>query len=179
MTPLWRIHPKQQYIEIAIQEALKNFRSAGEHPIGAVLVSGRDIVAQSGNRCHIDNNPMAHAEAVVMEMGCRQLNRRYLQDCALYTTHQPCPMCAWSMITAKLDMLIWGTNSEDVKKIVKPPERFRTQEYEPDHIFNGVDGADHGIHYFPGRYAQECVHLLQLCSDQQPLPFPNTQKRKH
>lgn len=164
-------HPNVKYMRLAIGEAVKNHREAGEHPIGAVLVRGKEVVAQSGNRCHLDCDPLAHAEIVVIRQGCSRLGTKRLDNCVLYVTHEPCPMCAWVMVMARLKMLIWGTDSTDAAKVLRVPQEFRIQKVPIDPIFSGGDGSDHGIHYFPHRYPEICHHLLLLCASQQPLDF--------
>lgn len=163
-------HPDQKFMRVAIDMAVKNFRAANEHPIGAVLVHGEEIVAQSGNRCHMDQDPSAHAEIVVVRQSCAQLCTRRLDGCALYVTHEPCPMCVWAMVTARLGLLIWGTSREDARAFLRIPQEFRLQNEDIDSILAGARG-DRGISYFPHRYPEICQHLLLLCSEQRPLDF--------
>lgn len=164
-------HPDVKYMKMAIDEAVANFRSAGEHPIGAVLVHGQEVVARSGNRCHLDQDPTAHAEIIAIRQGCANLGTRRLNECVLYVTHEPCPMCVWAMVMARLEMLIWGTDGRDAAKLLRVPQEFRIQKSPIDPILSGGEGSDHGIHYFPHRYPEVCRHLLLLCSEQLPLDF--------
>lgn len=82
--------------------------SAGEVPVGAVLVSEGRVVARAYNRPVALNDPTAHAEILVMrEAGIRIANYRLL-NATLYVTLEPCPMCAGAMVNARLGKLVFA-----------------------------------------------------------------------
>src|SRR5437899_11257301 len=88
-----------------MQEGLSEARAAataGEVPIGAVLVHGGKILARSANRTIRDNDPTAHAEMVVLREAAALLGNYRLADTTLYVTIQPCSMCAGALIQAPL-----------------------------------------------------------------------------
>jgi tRNA(adenine34) deaminase len=86
--------------------------AAGEVPVGAVIVSmttGRAI-AQGENRRERDHDPTAHAEIVVLRQAGAILGRWRLEDCRLYVTLEPCPMCAGALLQARLGELVYGAD---------------------------------------------------------------------
>lgn len=168
MTELLDLHPNYRFMLPAIQAAKQNHETFGEHPIGATLVRGTEIVAVSGNRCHQTGVAHNHAELAVIEEACKKLGTRYLTDCFLYTTHDPCPTCAWAIVTARLAGVVSGTTGEDVKYLLVTPRDFRLQEVDPGDIFRT---ADHRPEFFQARYRFDCRHLLLICQLQRQLPF--------
>jgi tRNA(adenine34) deaminase len=82
----------------------------GEVPVGAVLVeraSGR-VIARSGNRVEELADPTAHAEMLALRVGVRTLGVKWLDDCDLYVTLEPCPMCAAAISLARIRRLYFG-----------------------------------------------------------------------
>lgn len=105
---------KEEYMRVAIQEALCAIES-GDHPIGAVIVRGDTIIAQTGNRVHVDQDPTQHAEMAAIRQAAQMLHSRSLQGCVLYVTHEPCPMCASATILARMHGIVCGTLMEDAR----------------------------------------------------------------
>ena len=96
-----------------MQEALAEARasaSAGEVPIGAILVHEGKILARSGNRTIRDNDPTAHAEIIVLRESARLLCNYRLANTALYVTIEPCSMCAGAIIQARVPRLVYGAD---------------------------------------------------------------------
>jgi tRNA(adenine34) deaminase len=94
-------------MRVALQEA-KAAAQKGEVPVGAVVMRGDEIVAQAHNRIIQNNDPTAHAELLVIRLATQALNTRWLSDCALYVTLEPCAMCAGAMVLARLENLVFG-----------------------------------------------------------------------
>lgn len=107
-----------KFMERAIEVALEGI-SAGEHPVGAVLTFDGEEVAAAGNRTHRDIDPTAHAEMVAIRMGAQALGRKNLSETTLYTTHEPCPMCASAAIFARVGCVVFGTTVEDAEAFVE------------------------------------------------------------
>lgn len=94
-----------------MQAALDQARAAlahGDVPVGAVLVCGQRIVARAHNTRERDRDPLGHAEISALRAGAASLGRWRLNDCDLYVTLEPCPMCAGAMVAARLRSLIFG-----------------------------------------------------------------------
>ena len=95
--------------EQAMQAALAEARAAaeaGEVPIGAVVVSGGEVIARGQNSVIRANDPTAHAEIVALRQAAAVLGNYRLNGCTLYVTLEPCAMCAGAMIHARLDRLM-------------------------------------------------------------------------
>lgn len=83
---------------------------AGDVPVGAVVVGpGGVVLAEVGNRREQDQDPTAHAEVLALRAAARQLGNWHLNDCTLYVTLEPCPMCAGAIILSRLGLLVYGT----------------------------------------------------------------------
>ncbi|HEY1493794.1 MAG TPA: tRNA adenosine(34) deaminase TadA [Candidatus Solibacter sp.] len=81
---------------------------AGEVPIGAVAVSGGEIIARGQNRVIRTNDPTAHAEIVALRAAAAALGNYRLNGITLYVTLEPCAMCAGAMIHARIDRLVYA-----------------------------------------------------------------------
>jgi tRNA(adenine34) deaminase len=96
-----------EFMNQALEEARAS-ASAGEVPIGAVLVHDGKIIARSGNRTISDCDPTAHSEIVVLREASRVLGNYRLAGTTLYVTVEPCSMCAGAMIQARVPRLVYG-----------------------------------------------------------------------
>lgn len=105
--------PQPHMMRLAIGEAHKA-RAQGDYSIGAVIVRGGTIVASSGNRVRIDEDPTHHAEIAAIRLACRDQKSRFLQGCILYSTHEPCPMCAAAVVWSKMDGVVFATTQADM-----------------------------------------------------------------
>lgn len=85
-------------------DAAKN----GDVPVGAVLVKDGKIIAEGYNRREIDGDPTAHAEIEVIKEGAKILGGWHLDDCELYVTLEPCPMCAGAIINSRIKKVVFG-----------------------------------------------------------------------
>ncbi|MCM1305913.1 MAG: tRNA adenosine(34) deaminase TadA [Bacteroides sp.] len=83
-----------------------------EVPVGAVLVKDGVILAESGNEKERENNALRHAETIVLEKGAKLLGNWWLENCELYVTLEPCPMCAGAMINSRIRSLYFGAYDE-------------------------------------------------------------------
>ena len=95
------------YMAMAIEES-KTAVSAGDIPVGAVIVLNNKILAKAHNRRNIENNALLHAEIIAIDKACKILDSRVLDDCDLYVTLEPCPMCAGAIIQAGIRRLYFG-----------------------------------------------------------------------
>ncbi len=81
---------------------------AGEVPVGAVLVHRGEIIATGHNAPIISNDPTAHAEIAALRSAAERLGNYRLEDCELYVTLEPCPMCAGALLHARLKRVVYG-----------------------------------------------------------------------
>lgn len=91
----------------ALAEA-KLAAAAGEVPIGAVLVEGREVIARGHNLRETLADPTAHAEIVALREGARTKNNWHLDGTTLYVTLEPCAMCAGALVLARVRRLVYG-----------------------------------------------------------------------
>jgi len=99
-----------RYMQEALVEAQKAF-DCGEVPIGAVLVQGQTIIARGYNLRNTKKNPLRHAEIDVINQGAEVVGDWRLEDCVLYVTVEPCPMCAGAIIQARMPKVVFGTRN--------------------------------------------------------------------
>ena len=99
--------------EYFMNEALKEAKVAlelKEVPIGAVVVCNNRIISRAHNLTETLNDPTAHAEMQAITAATNYLNGKYLDQCTLYVTLEPCPMCAGAMFWAQLGKLVYGAS---------------------------------------------------------------------
>lgn len=95
----------------ALQEAQAG-RASGEIPIGAVMVANDRIIARAHNLTETLCDVTAHAEMQVITMAANTLGGKYLQDCTLYVTVEPCIMCAGAIGWAQIKRVVYGASDE-------------------------------------------------------------------
>lgn len=84
---------------------------SGEIPVGAIIVDGNNqCLAQSGNRKEKNQDPTAHAEILTIRAASHQRQDWHLNDCTLYVTLEPCPMCAGAIIHARCKTVVYGAD---------------------------------------------------------------------
>jgi guanine deaminase len=101
----------------AIKEAEAGLRSGRGGPFGCVIVRNGEIVARGSNRVTSTNDPTAHAEITAIRDACRTLNKFSLEDCELYTSCEPCPMCLAAVYWARIPRLYYGNTRADAAAI--------------------------------------------------------------
>ena len=97
----------EYWIKKAIRLAEKAF-SEGEVPVGAIVVKDNKIIGRGYNQRESLNDPTAHAEIIAITAASNTINDWRLNDCSIYVTKEPCPMCAGAIINSRLKHLIFG-----------------------------------------------------------------------
>lgn len=103
--------PHERMMREALAEAMLAAQE-GEIPVGAVVARGDTIVARAHNTREHTSDPTAHAELVALRAAAQALGTRRLDDCTLYVTLEPCPMCAGAMVMACLKGCYFGAWDE-------------------------------------------------------------------
>lgn len=136
------------FMQEAIEEA-RSAASAGEVPVGAVLVYDGRIVARSGNRTIRDCDPTAHAEIIVLRKAAKVVDNYRLAGTTLYATIEPCSMCAGAMIQARIPRLVYGAND---------PKAGAVRTY-----FQILSNSNlnHQVEITAGVLADECAEVMQ------------------
>ena len=101
----------------AIQISLDNVLSGQGGPFGAVIVKNGKIVAEGANRVTSTSDPTAHAEVVAIREACSKLGVFLLDDCEIYTSCEPCPMCLGAIYWAHLSRIYFGNLAADASKV--------------------------------------------------------------
>ena len=96
------------FMNLALKEAKRAY-SYDEVPIGAVIVKNGEIIAKGYNKKVKTNNVIKHAEIVAIEKACKKLNNWRLNECTIYITMFPCPMCASAINQARFKKIVYGT----------------------------------------------------------------------
>ncbi len=130
--------------------AAEKARDSSEVPIGACLVDSKhEILAVAGNLTITNNDPTAHAEILVLREAARKIGNYRLTDTTIYTTIEPCAMCAGALVNARIKRLVFGAHDE----------RFGAVET----IFRICDNSslNHKIEIASGILKEDCKQLMQ------------------
>lgn len=136
------------YMSLAIQEAEKA-AEIGEIPVGAVIVKGDDVISRAHNLRETEGLATAHAEILAIDSACRLLNRWRLDDCDLYVTLEPCPMCAGAIINARIRRLFFGAHDPKAGAVGSVVDLLRMKAF------------NHTPEIYEGIMEQECGKLLE------------------
>jgi tRNA(adenine34) deaminase len=131
-------------------EAAIEARELNEIPIGACLINkSGELLAVSGNRTITDSDPTAHAEILVLRAAAREIGNYRLTETVVYTTIEPCAMCAGALVNARIERLIYGARDE----------RFGAVES----VFQlcNTGSLNHQIEISSGVLADDCRKLMQ------------------
>jgi tRNA(adenine34) deaminase len=103
----------ERWMELAITAA-KQAAAIGEVPIGAVIVDSRGevMLASASNRTIIDTDPTAHAEILALRAAALSVNNYRLTGATVYSTIEPCAMCAGALVNARVGRLVYGAEDE-------------------------------------------------------------------
>ncbi|SFE41500.1 tRNA(adenine34) deaminase [Thermoanaerobacter thermohydrosulfuricus] len=100
-----------RFMEAAILEAKKSYQ-LGEVPVGAVIVKDGQIIGKGFNQKESSNDATAHAEILAIKEACKTLDSWRLDDCSMYVTLEPCPMCAGAILESRIKRVYIGAESE-------------------------------------------------------------------
>lgn len=99
----------ERYMEEALRIA-EAAAAAGDVPVGAIVVLDGEIIGRGGNRREVDADPTGHAEVVALREACRTKGRWRVDGATLYVTLEPCPMCAGTLVNARVARLVYGAS---------------------------------------------------------------------
>jgi len=100
----------EKYMQIALGQA-KIASELLEVPIGCVIVHGDSIIATGYNQRNTNKNPLHHAEILAIDTACKHLGDWRLEDCTIFVTVEPCPMCAGAILQARIAKLVYGAKN--------------------------------------------------------------------
>lgn len=155
--------PKKKFMQLAIAEA-KRARDRGDYPIGAVITritEGHEVViASAGNRVKTSGSSIKHVELETLKYVSSGYGR-YLTEFVLYTTHEPCAMCAGACVWARIGAVVYGVSQEDIAAY---GQKRGTEEYKwracliPCQLV--FEKGNHSIPVISGFLRDECKKLF-------------------
>lgn len=99
----------ERFMRLALAEAREAF-AAGEVPVGAVIVARGSVVGRGHNLVETLSDPTAHAEMQAITAAAETLGGKYLDECTLYVTVEPCVMCAGAIGWSRIGRIVWGAD---------------------------------------------------------------------
>ena len=111
MSNLLEVYNDEYFMKSAFAEAQKAFEK-GEVPVGAVVVCNNRIIAKAHNQTEMLNDVTAHAEVIAITAASAYLGSKYLTDCSLFVTLEPCMMCAGALKWSQISRVIYGAGDE-------------------------------------------------------------------
>jgi tRNA(adenine34) deaminase len=124
-------------------------RGRGEVPVGTCIVKGDEMLAVAGNRTRTDQDPTAHAEVVALREAARRVSNYRITDAVVYSTIEPCVMCAGALIQARVRRLVYGARDERAGAV---ESRFKVCD---------TDFLNHRIELTAGVLEEECSQVMQ------------------
>lgn len=148
----------ERYMAQAIRQA-KKAAAIDEVPIGCVIVHEDKIIARGYNRRNIDSNTLAHAEIMAIKKASKKLGDWRLEECTMYVTLEPCPMCAGAIVQARIPKVVIGAMNPKAGCAGSILDMFQVKQ------FNHQVEAEHGV------LEEECRTMMKEF-------FKNLRKRK-
>ena len=139
---------KEKYMKEALKEAKKAYEKL-EIPVGAVIVKNGEIIARAYNVKEEKNDTTKHAEILAIQKASKKLKAWRLNDCEMYVTLEPCPMCAGALIQARINKVYIGASDE------KTGACGSVLNLLEDYKFN------HQVEIEKGICKEECVKILK------------------
>ena len=118
----------EKYMKLALKEAYKAF-DKDEVPIGAVIVLDGKVIARAHNLREKKQISTAHAEILAIEKACKKLGTWRLENCELYVTLEPCPMCAGAILQSRIGKVIYGALDPKGGSIESNMKMYETKGY--------------------------------------------------
>src|SRR5690625_223691 len=97
----------EQYMQLAIEEA-KKAQAIGEVPFGAIIVYENEVIASGYNIRETSQKTLSHAELIAIQQANERIGSWRLEDCVLYVTLEPCPMCAGAIVQSRIKRVVYG-----------------------------------------------------------------------
>lgn len=109
-----KVIPQKKFMKRAIREAMSAYHR-GDYPIGACIIKNGKIIASAGNRVKTKADSTRHVELELIQYVVGLHSGHYIEDCILYTTHEPCAMCSGAAVWARIGGIVYGSSISDFK----------------------------------------------------------------
>ena len=120
---------QEKHMREAIRISLENVTSGNGGPFGAIIVKNNKIIATGANEVTSTNDPTAHAEIVAIRNACKSLGSFQLNDCEIYCSCEPCPMCLGAIYWARPAKIYYANTKKDAADI----------NFDDDFIYNEIE----------------------------------------
>ncbi len=108
---------QEKFMREAIRLSVENVQTSKGGPFGAVIVKNGKIIARGANEVTTSNDPTAHAEVVAIRNACKELGSFQLDDCEIYCSCEPCPMCLGAIYWARPAKIYYANTKQDAAAI--------------------------------------------------------------
>lgn len=140
---------KVKFMDLAFAEAQKA-RLQNEIPIGAVIVNeNKEVIGVGYNRRELDQNAVHHAEIIAIQAACQDIDSWRLENCAIFVTLEPCPMCAGAIINSRIEDVYYGANDPKAGAAGSVVNLFTIEKF------------NHQPNVFPGLFAAKSAQILK------------------
>lgn len=138
----------EYFMKVALKEAKKSLETE-DVPVGAIVVKDGQIISKGHNEVEKRKDPTAHAETIAIRKAIKKLGNKHLLDCVIFSTLEPCPMCAGAMVLARVSKLVFAA--------------FDPKSGAAGSVINIIQNADlnHRIDFVGGILEQESAKLLR------------------
>lgn len=131
-----------------MQEAINIAKNSGaDVPVGALIVKNNKIISSACNEKEKNNDPSAHAEILAIRKAASTFNNWRLEDCELYVTLEPCPMCAWAIIQSRIKSVYFGS--------------FDKQYGALGSVIDLRQQSNSNLKVYGGIYEKECDNIIE------------------
>lgn len=152
------MNAENKFMQHAIDVA-KESAAEGDYAVGAIIEKNGVVIAVGKTLLKHSNDPTLHAEIVAIRNACSQLNTRFLNGAVLYTTHEPCPMCASAAIWARMEGIVFGAAIEDAYQYSTKEFTWRQINMKCRDVLQAGDPV---LKLEEGFMAKECNELFKL-----------------
>jgi len=155
---------EKKFMEVAIGEA-KEIAKHSEYPIGAVIVRDGEILAKGRSLSSIEKDPTLHAEVDAIRQAAKKENSMHLEGAVMYSTLEPCPLCAAAAVWAKLEGVVFGATLEDAieySKTIKDEDISLSYRQILMKCKEVLDKSETKVELVEGFMRDECVKLFSL-----------------
>jgi tRNA(adenine34) deaminase len=122
------------FMSISINEAKKSGRDV---PVGAVVVKNGDVIATAHNERELDNDVTSHAEILAIRKAEQVLGNWRLDDCDLYVTLEPCPMCGWAILQSRIKNVYFGSYDTNYGAFFSKVDLRKFSTFTPN-VYGGI-----------------------------------------
>lgn len=138
----------EYFMKVALKEAKKSLETE-DVPVGAIVVKDGQIISKGHNEVEKRKDPTAHAETIAIRKAIKKLGNKHLLDCVIFSTLEPCPMCAGAMVLARVNKLVFAA--------------YDPKSGAAGSVVNIVQNTDlnHRIDFVGGILEQESAKLLR------------------